>query len=204
MKKWLKWIFVNFSLKKRRKLSNQEFQVLVDNIRYTYWQFCFNRIGHKEIEGRVYKNEIDGDKNFKLIWDMILVSFLNSYLLGLAKIFDRKSYGDKNTLSIFHFIKKSKFNKDDRATIRKVKQARNEIIAHLEATKVMEGKNRLEHFGLDGQAKDIESLFTNTFNLVNNIEENFSYKHKIDPVKEKAYIQKEFDKWFKIFKEMYT
>lgn len=189
---------------KIKKISNEEFKLLVGFLRYTYQQFCFNKIGHKEIGKEPYGIIYN---NFIIIWNFILVSLRNYYLINFAKIFDKESCfvkGKKKIhLSIFRAIPREKFNKDDLETILKIIQIRNETLAHLEAEAVLQKKFSEEDYGLDFEGKKIESLIGKTFELINQIREDFSYVHELNQSQEKDYIQREFNRWFRIFKETY-
>lgn len=193
---------------KIKKLSNEEFKLLVGCLRGTYHQFCFSKIGHKDIGGKIYENKTDNDKNFIFIWNSILVSLRSYYLLNFAKIFDKPSYpcknGERNTLSIFRAITRDKFTKEELETIDSIKSIRDELVAHLDSEALLQGKKLEEDYGLDFEGKKIELLIGKTYELVNQIRGDFDYTHELDLNKERDYIQKEFDKWYNVFKEKYN
>ena len=199
IKRWFSWLWKKFLGKKEiKKLSNEEFKLLVGTLSFTYRQFCFNKIGHKKIDDKPWEN-------FKDIWSHILISWRHYYLINLAKIFDKKSYNTRNgkkiTLSIFRAIPKSKFSADDKETIKKIMRVRNEMLAHLEAEKVLQGKRNEEAYGLDFEGKQIESLIGNTFKLLNQIRLDYGFPYELNQRQQKNDAEKEFDKWYKVFKE---
>ena len=186
---------------KTKKLSNDEFKLIVGSLSFTYRQFCFNKRGHQEISGESWKN-------FEDTWSHILVSWRHYYLINLAKIFDKKSYntrsGKKITLSIFRAIPKSKFNTSDRKTIEKIIRVRNEMLAHLEAEKALQGKRSEESYGLDFGGKQIESLIGNAFEMLNQVRNDYGFPYELNQRQQKEDAEKEFDRWYKIWKEAYS
>lgn len=185
---------------KIKKLSNEEFRLIVGCLSFTYRQFCFNKIGHKKISGKPWEN-------FEDMWSHILVSWRHYYLINLAKIFDKKSYntrsGKKITLSIFRAIPKSKFSVGDKKTIEKIMRVRNEMLAHIEAEKALEGKRNEEAYGLDFEGKQIESLIDNTFELLNQIGKDYGFPHELNQREQKEDAEKEFDRWYEVWKKAY-
>lgn len=197
MKNSFKRIDQNKSMeKKSKKLSNEEFALFVDLLKGAYWQFCFNKVGHKEISGKAFRD-------FENLWALILVSLRNYYLINLAKIFDRESCWvkgrEKVNLSIFRAIPRDKYSKDDIETIENIKQIRNEIVAHFDAEAVLLGKRFEKDYGLDFEGKKIGSLFSNTFKLINQVKTNFDYSQELDQAREKGKIEEEFNKWYSNF-----
>jgi hypothetical protein len=202
--KFLNWILIlkKTGLNKREELSPAYFPLLIEEVVYTYSQFRFNRLGHKKINGKIYQNLEDKDKNFKTIWDLILVSFLICYILGLAKIFDEKHYWGKNTFCIYHFVDKSRF-KEKNGIIDKIITARNEIVAHLdaEARKEPAEDGLLAKYGLTPE--NIDSLFEDIFNSINEVKGRYNYLSTLGKSINDNEIDKEFDKWFGIFEKTY-
>jgi len=193
---------------KIKKLSNEEFKLLVSCLRGAYQQFCFSKIGHKDIGGKIYENKTDNDKNFIFIWDSILISLRSSYLINFAKIFDKPSYpckdGERNTLSIFRAIPPDKFDTDHLKIIDNILQIRNKLVAHLDAEAMLQGKQLEKDYGLDFEGKKIKSLIVKTYELINQIKGDFGYSHELNQIQEESYVQKEFDKWYEIFRATYN
>jgi|SRR3989344_2090289 len=181
---------------KIKKLSSEEFKILVGFLRYTYQQICFNKIGHEKISGQPWKN-------FKYIWTSILVSLRHYYLINLAKIFDKESYivkgEEKVNLSIFRAIPEDKFNKDYWETITNIKRIRNKMLAHLDSEAVLQGRGREEDYGLDFKGRKIESLIGKTFELLNQAGESFGCTDELNQEREKRYVQDKFNEWYKVF-----
>jgi len=184
-----------------KKLSNEEFVFMLGCLEYAYKIFCFNKRGHNQIDGQSWEN-------FSVVWSNILVSWRNYYLVNFAKIFDKKSYGTKGnkkfTLSIFRIIPKSNFNPDSIETIKKIIQLRNEMLAHLESKKVLSKEPTEAAYGLAFEGTEIEALIGNTFELLNQVKRNYGFLHEINQAQQKDRAEKEFDRWYKIWKEKYN
>jgi hypothetical protein len=180
------------------RFSNDEFEILVSSLKGTYHQFCFNKVGHEKISGKPYKD-------FEYIWTNVLVALRHYYLINFAKIYDKESYsiksGEKITLSIFRIISENKFSKESIETIKKIKKMRNEMLAHLEAKVVLQGKNCEKDYGLGFKGEEIEVLIGETFNLLNEIRASYGYTHELNQDREKALIRERFEKWYNVFEK---
>lgn len=191
-----------------KKISNEEFKILVESIKGTYLIFCFNKIGHIEIGKELNRKPWE---DFKDVWSYILVSLRFYYSVNLAKIFDREYFYDnikkveKFNISFCRIIPdyKNKFSKKSLETIEKVKNIRNEILVHQDAMAMLSNKNCEEHYELDFKGNMIEGLFIEIFEFLNEIKEDYGYMEEINQEKEKEKIQERFNEWYKVFREKY-
>lgn len=179
------------------KLSNEEFKILADFLRFTYRKFCLSRIAHDEI-GKDPHGNIFTD--FQDIWTYILISLRHYYLINFAKVFDNEFFfakgGKKMNLSIFR-LSRDYFNQDDLEIVENIKNIRDELLAHLDAKAMIQGKRREKDYGLD--VEKIEFLFQKTFKLLNIEKENYGYIKELILTQEKQYIQEKFNEWYNNF-----
>jgi len=160
----------------------------------TYSKFCLGQVMHKEIDD---KDEYKYYSQFLPTWNILLHSLGESYLLGLARLFDRYNFkGKEEVISVYSFLDHD-FVKHDR-TIRAIKVFRDNVLAHSNWN-FMDNPRPLEEAGLS--YGDIESLFSTTAEVLERIKNNFGYNQDLRErfAKEKEEAKKEFMKWYVVF-----
>ncbi len=140
--------------------KQKEFQILVKSLALAHHHFSLNEIIHQEVKGGLYQK-------YKFLWDVIQLGLEQSYLLGLAKFFERPKELDE-TISIYYFYD---FGYND--LINKLKKVRNKMISHHDK-KVTE-LSFLK--GLKMNKEDVRLLFKLATEAVENLKKDFGYEY---------------------------
>lgn len=177
----------------KEKIKNKAFEIFIKDLSKAYQEFCLNRIIHKKIGGKFYNN-------FKSTWNIILVGLEKSYLLGLARLFDKyRLEGKDKNISIYFFLDYQFINHNK--TIGKLKKLRDKMLCHSDVEKMLELEKFLKKLNFRQDRGDIESLFSTTIETANQIKENFNFTQNLEEQfrQEKEIIIDKFDEWFKVF-----
>jgi len=171
--------------------KTKEFEILIENLLFSYRQLCLNEIMHEKVGGDFYSKFIP-------TWNTILLSLEKDYLLGLAKIFEVPQKF-KETISIYYFLDYKLSNYDE--LIGRITNIRNKMFAHLDVKKMLLRDEFLKENAIN--INEIKSLFDVAIKIVNQIKENFEFNQDLrqafDQISKDT--RSEFDEWFKIFQK---
>lgn len=168
--------------------EDKEFKILIENLSVSYWQFCLNEIMHEKIGGQIYKD-------FVSFWGTTLLGLESSYMLGLAKFFDKPKELDE-TISIYYFL-----DFEQKEIIGKLRKIRNKLLTHIDKKTALTKDTFMKELGLT--FSDISTLFDTAIDLVDKIKGKFGIiwdvkKHFREGGEE---IKKEFEAWFDVFQK---
>lgn len=171
--------------------KTKEFEILVENLLFSYRQLCLNEIMHEKVGGDIYNKFIP-------TWNTILLSLEKDYLLGLAKIFEvPKKF--KETISIYYFLDYKLSNYEE--LIERITNLRNKMFAHLDVKKMLVREEFLKENAIN--INEVKSLFNIAIEIVNQIKENFESTQDLKQISSQITkdIRNEFDEWFKVFQK---
>lgn len=138
--------------------KQNEFEILVKGLALAHHHFSLNQIIHQEIKGKSYKDH-------KIFWDVVQLGLEQSYLLGLAKFFERPR--DLNeTISVYYF-----FDFGHNKLLNKLKKIRNKMISHHDK-KITESSFLKE---LRMSPDDVKLLFKLATEAIEKLKADFGY-----------------------------
>jgi len=143
--------------------KQKEFEILVTSLKLAHHHFSLNEIIHEEVGGEQYKNS-------EFLWNVIQLGLEQSYLLGLAKFFERSKDQD-DTISVYYF---SNFDFGHNEIFEKLKRIRNKMISHHDR-KVIES-SFLEELKLS--KADVRFLFKLATETVERLKAESGYIHQ--------------------------
>lgn len=138
--------------------KQKEFEILVKSLALAHHHFSLNQIIHEEIGGKLYADH-------KFFWNTIQLGLEQSYLLGLAKFFERPKELDE-TISVYYFFD---FGHND--LINKLKKIRNKMISHHD--KKVTNPSFLEDLKMTPE--DVKILFNLATEAVEKLKADFGY-----------------------------
>lgn len=138
--------------------KQSEFEILVKSLALAHHHFSLNQIIHREVKGDLYKNN-------KVLWDVIQLGLEQSYLLGLAKFFERPKELDE-TISIYYF-----FDFGHNELLNRLQRIRNKMISHHD--KKITKPSFLEDLKMD--ADDVKLLFRLATEAIEKLKADFGY-----------------------------
>ncbi|MEK7505706.1 MAG: hypothetical protein AAB597_02320 [Patescibacteria group bacterium] len=138
--------------------KQKEFEILVKSLALAHHHSSLNQIIHEEIGGKLYEDH-------KVFWDVVQLGLEQSYLLGLAKFFERPKELDE-TISVYYFFD---FGHND--LINRLKKIRNKMISHHDK-KVTESSFLKE---LRISPDDVKLLFRLATEAVEKLKADFGY-----------------------------
>ena len=138
--------------------KQKEFEILVKSLALAHHHFSLNQIIHEEVGGKLYQDH-------KVFWDVVQLGLEQSYLLGLAKFFERPRELD-DTISVYYFFD---FGHND--LIHRLKKIRNKMISHHDK-KVTEA-SFLEELRMSSD--DVKLLFKLATEAVEKLKTDFGY-----------------------------
>ena len=171
--------------------KSKEFEILVENLLFSYRQLCLNEIMHEKVGGDFYNKFIP-------TWNTILLSLEKDYLLGLAKIFEvPKKF--KETISIYYFLDYKLSNYDE--SIERITNLRNKMFAHLDVKKMLVREEFLKENAMN--IAEVKSLFDIAIEIVDQIKENFEFNQDLKQISNQIVkdTRSEFEEWFKVFRK---
>lgn len=174
------------------------FKVFIEDLSIAYREFCLNRVIHEKVGDKFYTL-------FQSTWDRILVGLQKSYLLGLARLFDKyRLEGKDKNISIYFFLDYKFINQN--GIINKLKKLRNKMLCHSDLETTLALEKFLDDLSFKEDGSDIESLFRTTIETINEIGSNFAYNQDIKQrfEKEKNDVRDMFSKWFEVFQKGFS
>lgn len=138
--------------------KQKEFEILVRSLALAHHHFSLNQIIHKEISGKLYEDH-------KMFWNVVQLGLEQSYLLGLAKFFERPKELDE-TISVYYFFD---FGHND--LINRLKKIRNKMISHHD--KKVTQSSFLEELRISPD--DVKLLFSLATEAVEKLKADFGY-----------------------------
>jgi hypothetical protein len=141
--------------------KQKEFEILVKGLALAHHHFSLNEIIHAEISGKLYEEH-------QFFWNTIQLGLEQSYLVGLAKFFERPKELDE-TISVYYFFD---FGHND--LINKLKKIRNKMVSHHD--KKITEVSFLEELKMDRE--DIRKLFKIATEAVEKLKEDFGYVYQ--------------------------
>lgn len=162
-------------------MSKNDFKILVGHLLFIYRQFCLSRIMHREIETDLYRK-------FPVIWNTILLSLENDFLLGLAKVFEKEK--------MFKNITRSDSHKD---VVKRIKELRKKLFAHFDTSKLRAKQDFLSKNKLN--SNEIAQLFNALIKSVDQLKRSFDMQEDLSKlfIQTKKGVQNEFHEWLKAF-----
>lgn len=139
--------------------KQKEFELLVKSLAMAIHSFYLRQIINEELSKEIYT------KN-RFLWDTISLGLEQSYLIGLAKFFERPRELDES-ISVYYFFD---FGNND--SINKIKKFRNKLIAHHD--KKLTNDSFLEDLRMNDS--EIEEMFAMAMQAIEDLKEKFGYK----------------------------
>lgn len=167
--------------------QEDDFGFFVGSVLFAYQEFCLNRTLHKVLT--------DQYRIHKEVWNHLLLSGEECYLLGLAKCFDR--HRDK-PLSLYHFDKTLTFP-SHKSTIEKILDWRDKWIAHYDRSATRQFDTFLQERGLSVQ--ELEALFITVISTCEERRKHFGLPGDLisEFAQRKQAIEDEAIKWAALF-----
>ncbi|MDD2731910.1 MAG: hypothetical protein PHI53_01795 [Candidatus Pacebacteria bacterium] len=172
----------------------EEFEILIENLLFSYRQLCLNEIMHEKVDGDFYNKFIP-------TWNIILISLEKDYLLGLAKIFEvPKRF--KETISIYYFLDYKLSDYDE--LIERITNLRNKMFAHLDVKRMLAREEFLRENSMS--INEVKSLFNIAIEIVDQIKGNFGFNQDLKQISNQISkdVRSEFDEWLKVFQKGFT
>ncbi|OGY40353.1 MAG: hypothetical protein A2570_03705 [Candidatus Brennerbacteria bacterium RIFOXYD1_FULL_41_16] len=138
--------------------KQKEFEIMVKSLALAHYHFALNEAIHEKVGGKLYTD-------YKVLWDAIQLGLEQSYLLGLAKFFERPKELDE-TISVYYFFD---FGHDE--LLNRLRRIRNKIIVHHDR-KVAQ-PSFLEELKISRD--DIKLLFQLSIETVEKLKTDFGY-----------------------------
>ena len=145
--------------KKKAKKCDKDFDKLVEKLHYAYRAYCLN----KELSGKVKK--LPGVSSF---WFLIKQSLMTSFLIEVAKIFEKQKEGEKS-LTIYYVLD-IKF-RDHQKTIDNLRVFRNKWLVHNDLAFLRNLGKKLEELKLD--PKKVADLCKRTYKVLEEIKMDY-------------------------------
>lgn len=138
--------------------KQKEFELLVSSLALAIHRFYLKQVINEELTEAQYLRN-------RFFWDTISLSLEQSYLIGLAKFFEKPKEINE-TISIYYFYD---FGKN--SLIDKIKKFRNKLIAHHDKNLIH--TSFIEKLKITEE--EIKSLFDTGTQLVENLKNEFGY-----------------------------
>lgn len=141
--------------------KQREFEVLVKGLALAHHHFSLNELIHEELRTEAYNKH-------KFFWNTIQLGLEQSYLVGLARFFERPKELD-DTISVYYFFD---FGHND--LLNKLKKMRNKMISHHD--KKLAEDSFLSQLQMD--IEDVRKLFTLATETIEKLKADFGYVYQ--------------------------